>query len=333
MTRLVQIKKDGTRRVALVDGAKLRVLEKYETVYALVQAVLKEKAVLSVLVGKLATGEKLDYDPIYNGTSEWKLLPPMDHPDEASRCLVSGTGLTHFGSAKNRQAMHEVDDEEPTDSMKMFRWGMEKGKPEGGIIGIAPEWFYKGPGTILRAHGQPLDVPAYAEDGGEEAEMVGVYLIGQDGRPWRIGMAPGNEFADHGFEKRNYLNLAGSKIRNCSFGPELTIAPEFQAVHGKAKIERAGKAIWEKDISTGEKEMTHSLANLEHHHFKFESHRRAGDVHIHYFGAHSISFGDNVQLADGDIMEVGYEGFGKPLRNPLHIVKGPATMVAIQGMR
>jgi hypothetical protein len=56
-------------------------------------------------------------------------------------------------------------------------------------------------------------------------------------------------------------------------------------------------------------------------------------VHIHYFGAHSISFGDNVQLADGDIMEVGYEGFGKPLRNPLHIVKGPATMVAIQGMR
>jgi DNA-binding NtrC family response regulator len=40
-----------------------------------------------------------------------------------------------------------------------------------------------------------------------------------------------------------------------------------------------------------------------------------------------------IQLADGDIMEVGYEGFGKPLRNPLHVVKGPATMVAIQGMR
>ena len=135
-------------------------------------------------------------------------------------------------------------------------------------------------------------MPAYAEDGGEEAEIAGVYFIGADGTPWRIGMAIGNEFSDHKFEKRNYLNLAGSKLRNCSLGPELVLDPEFQSVPGTVKIERAGKILWSKDIATGESEMCHSLANIEHHHFKFEAHRRPGDLHVHYFGACSLSFGD-----------------------------------------
>jgi len=34
-------------------------------------------------------------------------LPPLDHPDP-SHCHVTGTGLTHLGSAKNRDAMHEA---------------------------------------------------------------------------------------------------------------------------------------------------------------------------------------------------------------------------------
>ena len=64
-----------------------------------------------------------------------------------------------------------------------------------------------------------MTVPAYAEDGGEEAELAGIYIIGEDVRAYRIGMAAGNEFSDHKFEKRNYLNLAGSKLRTCSIGP------------------------------------------------------------------------------------------------------------------
>ena len=50
-------------------------------------------------------------------------LPAIDHPDEPARCLVSGTGLTHLGSARNRQSMHASTDADLTDSMKMFRWG------------------------------------------------------------------------------------------------------------------------------------------------------------------------------------------------------------------
>jgi hypothetical protein len=330
MTRLIQIQKGIQRAVALVEEPRVRLLGQFETVHALAWAAISEGTTLSALTAKCATDTMLDYDAIYHGKSEWRLLVPADHPDDPGRCLVSGTGLTHFGSAKNRDAMHQPKaSEELTDSMRMFRSGLEHGRAKPGQIGIAPEWFYKGVGTILRAPGEPLVVPPYAGDGGEEAEMAGVYLVGPDGRPWRIGMAPGNEFADHLFEKQNYLNLAGSKIRTCSVGPELTVSAPFQTVPGRARIERDGRELWAKDICTGENEMTHSLANLEHHHFKFETHRRPGDVHIHFFGAHSLSFGDNVQLKDGDIMEISYPGFGRALRNPVKTTAKPETLVTI----
>jgi hypothetical protein len=228
--------------------------------------------------------------------------------------------------------MHGASDAELTDSMKMFRWGVEGGRPAAGKSGVAPEWFYKGNGTILRAPNEPLFVPSYAEDGGEEAEIAGIYFIDPDGQPRRIGMAVGNEFSDHKFEKRNYLNLAGSKIRNCSLGPELVIEPEFQSVAGKVSIERAGKIIWSKEICSGEAEMCHSLQNLEHHHFKFETHRRPGDIHVHYFGACALSFGDGVQLADGDWMQIQFEHFGRPLRNPLRISPAMDALVVVQSL-
>jgi hypothetical protein len=332
MTRLVQIQNGVERAVALVEEPRLRLLGGVKSVFELAQAAADSKISLVALIQKKAACIFLDYDAIYTGKSEWKLLPPIDHPAEPSRCLVSGTGLTHLGSAVNRQRMHEAKKSELTDSMKMFRLGVAGGKPAPGKNGVAPEWFYKGCGTILRAHGEPLEVPAYALDGGEEAEIAGVYFIDAEGQPLRIGMAIGNEFSDHKFEKHNYLNLAGSKIRNCSLGPELVIDPQFDSASGTVKIERAGKLFWSKDIVTGENEMCHSLANIEHHHFKFETHRRPGDLHVHYFGACALSFGDGVQLADGDVMEISFAGFGRALRNPLRAARGEATLIAIKSM-
>jgi hypothetical protein len=203
--------------------------------------------------------------------------------------------------------------------MKMFRWGVEGGRPAADAIGVAPEWFYKGNGLAVRAHGEALAIPGCAEDGGEEAEMAALYIVGRDGQPYRVGMAPGNEFADHQFEKRNYLNLAGSKLRPCSLGPELTVGAAFESVPGRVGIVRGGEVLWSREIATGEREMCHSLGNLEHHHFKFELHRRPGDVHIHFLGAHSLSFGDGILLRDGDVMEVSFKGFGRALRNPVAV--------------
>jgi hypothetical protein len=271
----------------------------------------------------LARGVVLDYGAVYSGSSEWHLLAPIDVPGSPSRLLISGTGLTHLGSAKERQAMHLADvskaAETVTDSMRIFQWGIEGGRPAEGEIGIAPEWFYKGNGCMLQAPFAPLTIPAYGEDGGEEAELAGIYVIAEDGTPYRVGMAAGNEFSDHQFEKRNYLNLAGSKLRACSLWPELVVDAPFKSVVGEARIERGVETLWSKKVATGEENMCHSLANLEHHHFKFEGHRQPGDVHVHFFGAHSLSFGDGIVLKDGDWMEVRYEGFGRPLRNPVRV--------------
>jgi hypothetical protein len=319
--RLVQLKAGEVRRVAVVEEPKLRLLRNFDSMYALAQAAIANGGNLTSVANGHLTDEQLDYDQVYEGDAPWKLLPPIDHPQEIARCLVSGTGLTHLGSARDRASMHMAKEQELTDSMKMFRWGVEGGRPGEGEIGIAPEWFHKGYGSMVHAHGEPLLIPAYAEDGGEEAEIAVAYVIGPDGRAYRVGMTQGNEFSDHRFEKRNYLNLAGSKLRSCSIGPELVIDPDFRTVPGTVTITRGGKEFWSQPISSGEEEMSHSLRNLEHHHFKFELHRRPGDVHIHFLGAHSLSFGQGIELKDGDVMEIHFDAFGRPLRNPVEVIK------------
>jgi hypothetical protein len=328
MIRLVQIRRGVERRVALVEEPHLRLLNGSCSIYELATAALATATRLSDAAKQRANGERLDYDLVYSQRSEWQLLPAIDHPEPA-RCLVSGTGLTHLGSARDRQSMHAANGEQPTDSMKMFRLGLEGGRPQAGEIGVAPEWFYKGNGSILRAHGQPLEVSCYAEDGGEEAEIAGVYLIARDGTPWRIGMAGGNEFSDHVFEKRNYLNLAGSKLRTCALGPELVVDPEFQSVGVAAKVERGHNELWSAKFRTGEAEMCHSLQNLEHHHFKFEGHRRPGDIHVHFFGTDCLSFSSGIRMEHGDEMEVRFEGFGRPLRNPIKMEASAPTLIRV----
>jgi hypothetical protein len=330
MTHLVQIRRGDTRAVAVCDEPRLLVIAGFLSVFDLAQEAIAARTTPVELLRKSAVIETLDYDAIYAGESDWRLLTPIDHPREPSRCLVSGTGLTHLGSAANRQQMHEAAESDLTDSMKMFRSGLAGGKPAPGEVGVPPEWFYKGNGTILRAHGEPLDVPSFAEDGGEEAEVAGVYVIGDGGVAHRLGMAIGNEFSDHVFERKNYLNLAGSKLRTCAIGPELVVDPSFNSVPGTVTIKRRGATLWSKNIVTGEQEMSHNLRNIEHHHFKFDAHRRPGDVHIHYFGACALSFGDGVRLADGDVMEVAFTGFGRPLRNPVRVAGGNRSPVVVR---
>lgn len=329
---LVQIHDGAIRHVALVDEPHLRLLDDTTSVHQLALEAAAAGQPLTGLVRARTSRHSLEYDAVYAGRSPWRLLPAIDHPDEPARCLISGTGLTHLGSAADRQRMHEIAGAEPTDSMKMFRLGVASGKPAPNAVGAAPEWFFKGTGSVLRAHGDPLDVPAFAEDGGEEAEIAGVYVIDAAGVPRRVGMALGNEFSDHVFEKRNYLNLAGSKLRTCALGPELVIDPVFDRVPGRVAIGRGGREVWSKPITSGEGEMCHSLRNIEHHHFKYDQHRRPGDVHVHYFGACALSYGDGVKLADGDVMEVAFEGYGRPLRNPVHLdrrASGPVVVAPL----
>ncbi|HVO99127.1 MAG TPA: AraD1 family protein [Bryobacteraceae bacterium] len=329
--RLVQITHPSVRRrVALVDGSKLRLLGSHRSIYAFALSSVETGCKLQELILSDVSDVVLDYDEVYSHASEWTFLPSFDHPTEPARCLVSGTGLTHLASAARRDAMHAADS--VTDSIRMYQLGLEQGKPAPGETGAAPEWFYKGTGTILRGHGAPLTVPNFAEDGGEEPEMAAAYIIDHDGNPRRIGLTPANEFSDHKIEKQNYLYLAHSKLRPCSIGPELVLDSDFSLVHGEVTIERDAEIVWKRAISTGEQRMCHSLANIEHHHFKYEEHRRSGDAHVHFLGADAFSFGDGIALENGDHMVIQWTGYGRALRNPVHIDRTPVKPVSAEAL-
>ena len=329
MIRLVQLQAhSGERRTGLVDGGSIRLLGACDSIYAIALRAIHSEVPIQTLASDIVSNITAPYDAVYTGQSEWILLPPFDHPEEPARCLVSGTGLTHKASALNRQAMH-AKAEELNDSIRMYQLGVEGGRPAPGSIGVEPEWFYKGHGTILRAHGEPLLIPPYAVDGGEEPEIAGAYVIDDIGSPRRIGLMMGNEFSDHRLEKRNYLYLAHSKLRTCSIGPELIVDAGFGDVRGRVAIERGGRILWSKPVASGEANMCHSLANLEHHHFKYSEHCRPGDAHIHFLGADAFSFGDGIVLEDKDEMVVAFEGFGRPLRNPVQVEPRPALFVPV----
>lgn len=329
MLRLVQLAHPiHGRHIAVVEEPHLRVVSHFPSLYHAALAAIQAGQRLEPLLAHQRIDQSLAYDEVYDGRGDWSLLPPFDHPRDTARCLVTGTGLTHKASAENRQSMHGSAETE-TDSMKMYRIGIEGGRPSPECIGASPEWFYKGTGSILRAHRQPLEVPHHGEDGGEESEIAGCYVIADDGRPFRVGLAQGNEFSDHVMEARNYLYLAQSKLRSCSLGPEIVVGGSFDDIAGEASLQRAGQTLWRAPLASGEKWMCHSLTNLEHHHFKHAEHRRASDAHVHFFGADMFSFKDRIRLEDEDEMIVAFQGFGRPLRNPIRIQRGPASAIAV----
>jgi hypothetical protein len=324
--RLVQYHGDDGRRAvaAAVDGGPHRQLAGAASTHELAERAVLAGGRLQALVRKLLSGPAPDLDRL---EAEGRLLPPLDHPDDPAHMLVTGTGLSHLGSAEGRDKMHRdlAEAATLTDSMRMLKLGLEGGKPGPGRDGVQPEWFYKGDGSIVAAPGQPLASPSFALDAGEEPEVVGLYVVGPDGTPWRVGFALGNEFSDHVTEKQNYLYLAHSKLRACSFGPELLVGELPRDVRGASRIRRGGAVAWEKPFLSGEDNMCHGIENLERHHFKYELFRRPGDVHAHFFGTSTLSFSDGFRAEPGDVFEIEAEGFGRPLRNALEVAQAESV--------
>ena len=289
---------------------------------------------LEEIVSHAWEGGVLDYAHLLN---ERKVRAPISEEpriNPRSRLLVSGTGLTHTGSVEQRDEMHKkgTTTNPKSDSRRMFELGLEGGRPPPGSRGAAPEWFYKGDARILRGPGEPLDIPSFAPDGGEEPEVAGVYIIDDQGAPCWIGFVQGNEWSDHVTENINYLYLAPSKLRTCAIGPELVTDLAFNDLRGRCRVFRRDQVIYDSgELRTGERNMCHSLANIEDHHFKYPQHRSPGDIHVHFFGTSKLSFQHrDWKYQDGDVVEVSFEGLGAPLQNPIRRLEPsnePVTVV------
>lgn len=324
--RLLQHRaEDGTRLVILADATTAVFLDSVATTRDLARLAIAEATTLAEAAAARRSDRAVD---LHAELAAGRLLAAIDHPDPA-RLMMAGTGLTHLGSAEGRDAMHKAaaSADHPTDSMRMFLEGVEGGKPRPGEQGQQPEWFYKGPGDGLKGPGEALRSPAFARDCGEEPELAGIYLIGEDGTPYRLGVALANEFSDHVTERHNYLWLAHSKLREAALGAELLLGPIPADIRGTSRIMRNGECLWRKPFLTGEDNMSHYIANLEAHHFKYAPFRRPGDIHVHFFGTATLSFSDDVQTQPGDVFEITADPFALPLRNRLEIA--PAETVTV----
>jgi hypothetical protein len=314
--RLIQLKDGNGRRIvaAAKNGGPVCRIDGVDSSYALAMMTIEQGRSLSDIASEMLSEEAVD---LAAAEAEERLLPAIDHPD-AARLHLTGTGLTHLGSAEGRDKMHKAAATgATTDSMRMFLMGVEGGKPRGNEQGCQPEWFFKGDGGCLVGPGDDLCSPDFALDGSEEPEIAGIYIIDGSGNPRRLGFALANEFSDHVTERHNYLWLAHSKLRPAAIGAEVLTGELPDEVRGTSRIVRSGEPIWEKAFLSGEANMSHSIANLEHHHFKYDLFRRPGDVHVHFFGTATLSFAEGVKTEEGDIFEIGAEPFLLPLRNRL----------------
>ena len=327
--RLAQIVDESGKRALVVTArGESRLVKGARTTLDLARQAIEAGAPLRKLIAERGVGKPVD---LAAALKEKRVLNPIDHKDPA-HLFVTGTGLTHLGSAEGRDAMHRslADPSALTDSMRMFRLGLEGGKPKPGESGVQPEWFYKGDGSTLVAPGGDFLSPSFALDGGEEPEIVGVYVIDPAGAPVRVGFALGDEFSDHVMERQNYLYLAHSKLRPSSFGPELLVGDLPADIRGVSRIRRGKEVVWEKPFLSGEQNMSHAIANLEAHYFKYALFRRPGDVHAHFFGTATLSFSDGIKAQKGDVFEIEAEPFGLPLRNRLWAAK--AEKVRVRGL-
>ena len=315
---------DGSLAVVLRDGSEAAIVKGAASTYALATEAIATGRSLAAVIAAHGLGEAVDLPRL---AAAGRLTLPVTHPDP-SHMHLTGTGLTHLGSASARDAMHAKLEgaETLSDSMKMFQMGLKDGRPAPGQVGVQPEWFFKGNGHTAVAHGQPLISPGFALDGGEEPEIAGVYIIGPNGQPFRIGWALANEFSDHVTERINYLYLAHSKLRPASFGPEILVGDLPADIRGASRIKRGGAVIWEKPFLSGEANMSHTYANLEHHHFKYDVFCTPGDLHVHMFGTATLSFADGIVPQAGDVFEIEVPAFGMALQNPLTVAPAQSTV-------
>ena len=311
----------GSLKVVARNGNEAYVVEGVSSVYQLASEAIQCGKTIGEQIGSSRLGAAIDLD---KAADENRFAVPIHHADP-SHTFVTGTGLTHLGSASTRDNMHSNEDVEKnqTDTMKMFQWGIEGGKPAGNSIGVTPEWFYKGNGQTIVAPGTDIVSPNFAKDAGEEPEIAGIYINSEQGVPHRIGFAIANEFSDHIIEKANYLYLAHSKLRQSSIGPEIYVGDFPDNITGSSAIIRNGETIWQKEFLSGTANMSHSIQNLEHHHFKYDLFRNPGDVHIHMFGTATLSFADGMTVQDGDEFKISAQELGRALRNRVSISREP----------
>jgi hypothetical protein len=215
---------------------------------------------------------------------EGRLLPPLEHP-VPTRCWVTASA--------------PADGEGP------------------------PSWFFRGSGSTLVGAEQPLPLPGFAPAGAPVAQLLGLYVIADDGTPCQAGWALGHPVVDPALAMGSGAGHA--RLRCTAVGPELLIGALPAELPAIARARRKTAVVGERRFDLGTASRTHSYADLARDHFRYQMHRRPGDVHVHCFGTSA----PDTALATGDDLtfELECAAFGLPLRNRVTISETVAPTV------
>ncbi len=136
--------------------------------------------------------------------------------------------------------------------MRMFRMGLEGGKPTDGEIGVQPEWFYKGDGSCLVGPGEPADLARLRAGRGRGAGARR-HLSDRPGRhavPSRL--LPVERVLRPRDRARQLPVARHSKLRQASLGPELLVGALPDHVEGTSRIRRDDELVFDKPFLSGE---------------------------------------------------------------------------------
>ena len=214
--------------------------------------------------------------------------------------------------------------------MRMFQMGLE-GRQAGGRASAAcsRNGSTRATASTVVPPGAPFRSPDFALDGGEEPEIVGIYVIGPDGTPCALGFALGNEFSDHVTERQNYLWLAHSKLAAVPrSGRRLLIgdAAGRRARRRRGSARRRGHLGKAVPVGRGQHVATPSPTSSTIT-SSIALFRRPGDVHVHFFGTATLSFSDGVKTEPGDVFEIEAKPFTLPLSNSYAVAPHPIPAV------
>ncbi|TKT74615.1 hypothetical protein [Aquamicrobium sp. LC103] len=307
----------GDLCVIVREGSEAYVVRDAGSVYRLTVEAARSGARLAARIHELGLGEAVDLEAVYE---EGRVLLPITHPDPA-RMHLAGSGRLHPAASEMGEAAVAVSRQVPSS-----RRG--KGTTPGRPTNAQPAWFYRGNGYSAIAPGAPFASPSLPGRGGGEPEIAGIYVIGDDGTPFRLGFALANGFFGHADQRAESPDLASSEPRPSSFGPEILVGDLPADIRGVLRVLRGGRALLEEPFRSGETSMLHSIADLERNHFRHDLFRQPGDLHIHLFGAAAGSFADDLRAREGDVFEIAAPDFGLPLRNPFAVSASMENMRA-----
>ena len=93
----------SSQRVVAREGTDARIVNGADSILGLAKRAIARDMTLAALIAEQGLGDSVDLDAAY---AEGRVLAPIA-PDDPARLHLTGTGLTHLGSASTRNAMHQ----------------------------------------------------------------------------------------------------------------------------------------------------------------------------------------------------------------------------------